>query len=702
MHKNKVILCCLLASSSTFAQSVAAESATEKPTTLDEVTVTGTREAQALSATAATVSIIDGSTIDTTNPTHPSQIMGQVPGVWVSVTGGEGHQTAIRQPLTTSPVYLYLEDGIPTRSTGFFNHNALYEINVPQAGGIEVSKGPGSALYGSDAIGGVINTLTRPPTLQPEISITGDAGEFGFRRLLFSASNTFNAEGIRADINVTTTDGWRDATAYDRQSATLRWDSAAGNDTSIKTVFSWSDIDQQTAGTSVLSEADYYNNPTRNTTPISLRKVQALRLSTAIEHEQGDHLISVTPYLRSNEMDLLPNWSLTYDPTIYNTENKSIGVLTKYRQNFPEISARLIVGVDLDYSPGSRFEQSINSVKTGDIYSSYTTGQTLYDYDVIFQGISPYVHGEISPTSQLHFSAGLRYDNLSYAYDNKIADADIVIMPDNIAFNLTYRHPSDTDIDYTHVSPKLGVSYEFTPAISGFAAYNHAFRAPSEGQLFRQGSALNTIDLKPVKADSYEVGMRGKASADIRYEISVYSMTKEDDILNYRDPITGATQAVNAGTTLHEGIEFGLAASLTTSLQLDIAASYTEHSYKSWVVSGTADYSGKEMETAPRNMANTRLTYTPDALNGGNLSLEWVKLGNYWMDAANTEKYDGHDYLNVRLQYSVQKNLQLMASVMNLQDERYSESSSFTTSRGRQFAPGLPRTAYAGVRYTWN
>jgi outer membrane cobalamin receptor len=123
--------------------------------TLDEVTVTGTREGQLLSETPASVKVISGATLRQDKPSHPSQVLGQSPGVWVNVTGGEGHMTAIRQPLTTNPVYLYLEDGIPTRSTGFFNHNALYEINVPHAGGIEVTRGPGTALYGSDAIGGV-------------------------------------------------------------------------------------------------------------------------------------------------------------------------------------------------------------------------------------------------------------------------------------------------------------------------------------------------------------------------------------------------------------------------------------------------------------------------------------------------------------------------------------------------------------------
>jgi len=663
----------------------------ETAETLGEVTVTGTREAQSLAETPASIGVIDEATLSATNPTHPSQIMGQIPGVWVNVTGGEGHQTAIRQPLTTSPVYLYLEDGIPTRSTGFFNHNALYEINMPQAGGIEVTRGPGTALYGSDAIGGVVNVLTREPSLEPELMLGADVGEFGFKRLLISGSNSYDADGYRGDINLTTTDGWRDATEYDRQSTTLRWDHAAGGDMMIKTVFSWSNIDQQTAGSSVLSESDYLNNPTLNYTPISFREVKALRLSSAIEKENGNSLISFTPYVRVNDMDILPNWSLSYDPTVYNTQNDSLGLLAKYRQDFPELNARVIVGADLDYSPGSRYEQSITTTPVNGFYTSYTVGTTIYDYDVTFQGISPYVHGEISPLEKLRVTAGLRYDNLSYDYDNQLTELT----------SGRYRRPADTTVDYTHVSPKLGMTYEFMPELSGFAAYNHAFRAPSESQLFRQGSALNTVDLEAVKVDSYEMGVRGNLESGMRYELAVYSMTKEDDILNYRDPVSGATEAVNAGETLHKGVELGVGAGLTDELQLDIAASYSKHTYEEWIISGTANYSGNEMETAPRQMANTRLTYTPAALEGGRMSVEWVKLGSYWMDADNTQKYDGHDLYNARFMYPVKSNLELSASVMNISDERYAESSSYTTSRGRQFAPGMQRTYYASVRYYW-
>jgi outer membrane receptor protein involved in Fe transport len=109
------------------------------------VVVSATRETQRLSETTSSVGVISSRDLQDVKPTHPSEIMSQVPGVWINVTGGEGHQTAIRQPKSTNPVYLFLEDGVPTRSTGFFNHNALYEVNLPQADRVEVLKGPASA-----------------------------------------------------------------------------------------------------------------------------------------------------------------------------------------------------------------------------------------------------------------------------------------------------------------------------------------------------------------------------------------------------------------------------------------------------------------------------------------------------------------------------------------------------------------------------
>jgi iron complex outermembrane receptor protein len=631
--------------------------------------------------------------------------MGQVPGVWVNVTGGEGHQTAIRQPLTTAPVYLFLEDGVPTRSTGFFNHNALYEVNLPMAGGIEVSKGPGSALYGSDAIGGVINVLTRRPPTGPEVEGSLEAGSYGWRRGMLTGGTAFGDHAWRADLNLSHTDGWRDKTAYDRQSGTLRWDSALGDEAVLKTVATFSTIDQETAGSSAISRADFKHRPTANYTPISLRRVDAFRLSSAYEREWGDALLSITPYYRNDKMDLLANWSLSYDPTIYTTENQSFGAQIKYRHDFAPLRTRLIVGIDLDHSPGSRLENRITTTSIGAgytrVFTSYTKGPRVYDYDVTYQGISPYLHGEISPLDKLRITAGLRYDRVRYQFDNRFSTTPVV------AGGRFFGQVGDGDVDFNHLSPKLGATYTVSPALNLFAAYNHAFRAPSEGQLLRPAIASNanaanaaaasSVRLKPIKVDSIEIGLRGRFGSAVNYDLSLYRMTKKDDILSSKDPVTNASTTTNAGKTLHRGVELGLGAQLAALWRVDTAFSYAKHTYEDWVTKD-GDFSGKEMELAPRAIANSRLTFG-DAQHGM-AQLEWLHFGRWYSNAANTSQYAGHDLLNLRGLYPLARDVSLFANVHNLADKRYAESTG-VNSGFDTFAPGLPRTLTMGLQAKW-
>jgi len=672
--------------------------AAEETLSLGEMTVTGTREEQLRAETSETTDVIDQKTIEEVRPAHPSELMNRIPGVHVNVTGGEGHMTAIRQPITTKPVYLYLEDGIPTRSTGFFNHNALYEINVPQAGGVEVTKGPGTSLYGSDAIGGVINVLTRPAPLEAEGELNLEAGEYGWYRMLLTGGNSWNDNGVRGDLNLTHTDGWRDTTAYDRQSATVRMDNLFNNGASLKTVLAMSNIDQETAGSSRLLEYDFENNPTKNYTPISYREVDAVRLSTEYEQEGSDSLFTVTPYARKNDMEYLANWSLSYDPGITETSSNSLGMLMKYRKDFAPNRTRLVVGADLDYTPGSRLENRIDAVKEGLIYTSYTIEGMTYDYDVEYLAISPYLHFETSPTERLRLNAGLRYDAMEYDYENNMADGVINVGGKN------YDHASDTTVDFSHLSPKLGATYLFSENLNGFASYRNAFRAPSEGQLFRPGSndAGETLALKPVEADSYEVGIRGRAGKRFNYEASVYYMPKKDDLVTYEDPVTGDRYTVNAGETLHQGIELGADAEFAEDWGLAVSYSYTKQTYEDWVEKGT-DFSGNEIEFAPKDMANTRLNYHPVFMNGGRFELEWSHLGEYWMDAANTHKYDGYDLLNFRANYPFDNGLELYGRIMNVTDESYATAAKYTPSgwgpEKFEYAPGMPRTVYAGFNY---
>lgn len=674
-----------------------APSFAEEGANLGIVTVTGTREETSKAETPATIGIVGEETIASTRPSHPSEVMGRIAGVHVNVTSGEGHQTAIRQPLTTGAVYLYLEDGIPTRSTGFFNHNALYEVNIPQAAGIEVTKGPSTSLYGSDAIGGVVNVLTQPPSQDTETEVNLETAEHGRWRLLTSTNQAWSDDALRADLNLTHTDGWREGTEYDRQSGTVRWDRFLFDGASLKTVLTHSNIEQQTAGSSRLSEDDYLHDPTKNYYPISFRDVQATRLSVAYEKEDADSLLSVTPYLRSNMMEYMPNWSLGYDPNITKTGHDSIGLLLKYRHDFAPRRTRVVVGMDIDYSPGSREEHSIDAVRNADgIYTTYTVREKIYDYDVNFLGVSPYLHVETSLTERARLTAGLRYDTMQYDYDNKMADGALTITPPptSMTRSPTYNHPSDTAVDFSRPSPKLGLTYLFSEDLNGFVSYSQAFRAPSEGDLFRPGSSLSSLDLEPVKVNSYETGLRGKARS-VDYEISFYYMPKKDDLVTFQDPVTLERYTVNAGETLHRGVELTAGIPLAQRWRVDASYSYAKHTYEDWVQQGT-DYSGNEMESAPREIGNIRLKYSPALLRGGHVELEWERLGWYWMDPADTERYDGHDLFNLRAAYPITNNVALYGHVLNLSDERYATAATFTRGT-REFAPGAPRTFYAGV-----
>jgi iron complex outermembrane recepter protein len=678
------------------------------PTT--QIVITGTREKQTLAETPEAVGSVDEQTIRADRPTHPAQIMGQVPGVAVAVTNGEGHTTAIRQPFTTSPVYLYLEDGVPIRSTGFFNHNALYEIDIPASGGIEITKGPGTALYGSDAIGGIINVLTPTPPTSFEAYVSPDIGSFGWWRVIAGYGDANLSNAWRGDVNITHTDGWRDSTAYDRQGALARWDYTGNGGWVAKTTLAYSKVDQQTGANSPLIEDDYRHDPTKNYLPIAFRKVEAMRLTSAIEREFGGTLWSITPYVRDNSMDLLATFLLNSDPTIAYSSNKSAGFLAKYRQDFPDfMRARVIAGVDVDYSPGSRQEDRLNVNPTGSgasrVFDSYTVGPRVYDYDVDFQGVSPYLHTEISPVEALRLTAGVRHDSLEYTFDNKF-DPTPIRVPGAFPGVRFYGQAEDTKKRFTHTTPKFGATYALTQDWSLYGSYHQGFRVPSEAQLFRPSAAASaaaaqvltqsSLDLKPIRAEQWQGGVRGHV-ANVAFDAVVYRLDKRDDIVSFRDTATNFTQNVNAGHTRHEGVEIGASAEIVRHLLLDIAYSRARHTYVDWVTA-QGNFSGKDIESAPATLANVRLTWSP--LRGTNVTAEWVRIGSYWMDAANTTRYPGHDLVNVRGNWEINKRLALFGSITNAGDKRYADSASISSSTP-VFSPGLPRAYYAGATFRW-
>lgn len=681
------------------------------PSLLETVTVTATRDEARLADTAASVGVLNEAVVAEVNATHAADLLNRIPGVNIAQLGSssQGTTAAIRQPVSYGPVYLYLENGVPTRSPAFFNHNALYAMNVAQASGMEVTKGPGSALYGSDAIGGVVNLISAAPQEEDALGITLEGGDDGWRRLQLNADKVIDGHSFTAKFDTVDSEGWRDNTDFTRNTLTTAWHTRAG-EFDVSTVFTGTVLDMHTGG-SGLNADDFKNNPALAGNLVGYRDVRAFRLSSAWERQFVDgSSVTITPYLRNNDLKYIATWTLntgrvtcsgwgpcgldSQDAHINKSGHSSAGVLLKYRQDIAGLgsfslkNAFWIAGLDLDYSHG--YTEQAYIIRTdsapGDYWLSYEEAGELYDYDVDFSSVSPYIHAEADLTDRLRLSAGLRYDSVRYNYDNKLS-VDLI--------DPIHKRPADTTLTLEHLSPKLGLTYDLSETLNAYAAYRHAFRIPSSGQLFRAGKNINSTDLDPVTANSYELGLRGQLHERIDFELAYYYMVKEDDILNSTDAF-GARQNVNAGTTKHRGLELGFDVRLLDELQLGVSYTRSQHRYEDWQESASKDYSGNEMMDAPRSYANVRLEYRPALLNGGRIEAEWIHQGAHYINELNSANYDGHDLINLRASYQATPRLQVYANLLNAADEHYAET---TGKWGPTYTPGRSRSVFAGIKY---
>jgi len=673
------------------------------PSLLEEIIVTSTREARSRNELPESVGVLGREAMENIMPSHPAEALNRLAGVHVNNVGGEGHMTAIRQPLTTGGVYLFLEDGIPTRPTGFFNHNGLYEIDMTQAGQVEVTRGPGSALYGSDAIGGLINSLTRAPGQEREIGLTLETSEDDRYRGLFSISGPINAQGrAGVQINLTDNGGFRDEGDYSRASVTARWDQDWSETFSSKTVFAWSAIDQ--SGVSGLNEHDYKHNRSKNLYhgDVAFREVRSLRLSTELSWQPDDErLWTLTAFARDNRMDLMPFWMLSYDPNEYTTEFSTLGLMAKHRRTFSDVNIDWISGVDVDYTPSSYKERRIIAFKQGDIFVDYQrSGRVNYDYDADQLTVSPYTQVEWQPIERLRLSAGVRYDHFSIDYDDNLAASvpEVGIFAPT-AFPSRHYRPDDQRVTFDQWSPKLGLVLDINEHHNAYITYRHAFRAPTAGQLFRGGSVADTTDLRPVTAISREIGLRGQISHWLDYDLAIYDMTIEDDIVSVITDDTRKT--LNSGETRHRGVEVTLMAQWSQGWSSTIAFSHSQQEYKDFSYicgNATCNFAGNDIPRAPETMGNATLAYSA-ADDIWRAELEWEYLGRYYTDETNTREYGGHSLLNLRGKYQLSDTLELYGRLQNLTDRRYS---SYTSNQvgvpDLEYRPGQPRTATVGIR----
>ena len=165
---------------------------TEKALELEPVIVTATVAPTPLDRTTAPVTVISREQIAAQQATSVTELLRQVPGVHIDQAGARGGISSVYVRGSDPNFTVVLIDGVkvndPTNSRGgSFDFSTLSTDNIER---IEIVRGPLSAVYGSDALGGVINIITRRGTGVPNGSVEVSAGRFDAYRTLLQANGT--------------------------------------------------------------------------------------------------------------------------------------------------------------------------------------------------------------------------------------------------------------------------------------------------------------------------------------------------------------------------------------------------------------------------------------------------------------------------------------------------------------------------------
>ena len=418
---------------------------------------------------------------------------------------------------------------------------------------------------------------------------------------------------------------------------------------------------------------------------------------------------SVTPYARINDLGLLP--VVAIGRTIRKCgkrRNKSLGLLTRFRRDFEPLRTRVIVGTGRGLQPRAVYRRSggIADVQALAQTESLPTTRPAHVNTITMSRSAQSVHMYTRSSRLLH-NCGLT------------PVCAMTIPVTQYKSNLTpidtgaHRIPGNTDRTYSRVSPKIGASYEWSKAVNVFGSYRSGFRAPSQGQLFQQNSAANTVDLQPVTVGSAELGIRGEIGRRAVYGLSLYDMTINNDIVTFITP-ENRRVATNAGRTRHRGVEASLGLAVLSTLRADVSYSISTQRYVTWTPqaerasTGTTpamaavNYAGNLIEQAPGDLANVLLTWKPRLVRGGRLAVEWTHTGSYAMDPANVATYPGYELFSLHANIYLRPQLELFGRAVNLLDRNYAELASYDAFQKEQYNPGSPRTIYAGMRYVWS
>ena len=486
-------------SSTGFAETTSSNS--EAKSQLDTIVITATRSEEKIENVPARISIIEPQILEQSPIAELPHLLMSDASIDMMQYGGYGQAASIFTRGTNSTHTLVLRDGVRL-NTGSAGSASLAFIDTTDIKQIEVLKGPASVLYGTDAIGGVVQLVSKTPE-KTGAFVTGEIGEHNTYKSVVGADLAENGvyaqvRGQRLESDGTQVTDFKDANvkagAYDQKGFSAK----LGVE---KEQYAASVDYSQNQGTAMY--VDGVNDANWNL--IGLKNVSQ-DFKNEIINVKGrvnvNDSLSINARLSQFKDDLEQNDS---HDAIYNT-TKEAELYSKWQ-----------------FTPTQNI---LAGVATKNVKSDVLSGSGFYgvDYDESVDSTGYFVQHQYQ-TDKLHTQLGLRVE--------------------------------DHETFGTHTVGQAAARYQILPMTSIYTNIGTAFRAPTNNDLYALSWGGNP-DLKPEESISYEVGLDQKITDNFSMGLSAYRNEVDDLITYVTDPVTYEGRLYNVKKATFTGGEFNL------------------------------------------------------------------------------------------------------------------------------------------------
>ena len=650
-----------LVAAPTFAQTDPTQPTTDAAG--DTIIVTATRSGTALPADllGASVTVVDAVALDRRQTRIVSDVLRDVPGVAVSRVGAVGGLTQVRLRGAEANQTLVLIDGIKA-SDPYYGEFDFGTLLADEAARVEVLRGQQSALYGSDAIGGVINYITLTGAEAPGFRLRAEGGSMG------TAGGGVRQAGVSGPLDYAVAASGLHTNGYPTAIGGTR--NVGSDSASASAKATW--------------------------TPAPIFKLTAIaRVNlTAADTNNSDNNFGSSTY------------GLTID---------SPGVRFRHRAFYGLLRAQLDTGRFTSVVSGQVADTTRDGYDVADpnapsrgqaiVRASGDHGARLKgSYEGTFRFGTDYVRhsltaavdhedeSERTTVSQYGAFLGVRH-----TVDTGVVGEYEVTAFDRLGVGASLRHDFNTRFaDAT--TYRVQASYKAGDTTRLHAASGSGIRNPTFSQLFDYyaGRYVGNAGLKPERSTGYEAGI-AQAVGPVTVDATYFDNRRHNEITTVYDANFVGHPVNLPGSTRQSGVEVALAAPLTGGWRIDasythLAAPQSRQVTFNAATGTTGTFIGQAVRRAA-DIASANLTYAPAAAP---------------YSATVTVRYNGPQkdiffgfyppllvtlpaftLVNLNATYAVAPHLELFGRIENLLDRGYVEVVSFAT-------PG--RAAYGGVR----